>query len=117
MYVNSARVLPAITPESITGILPFIVIPAMATGTKCRMAQNAGCSSPAKMRPQTSAKVSVGKNGEAYAGGRTEFRRALDVSHPRLRVTGSAPGSLARVKPGAGAPCFCMLDYFDEYWS
>ncbi len=46
------------------------------------------------------------EKGEANAGGRTEFRRALDVTHPRLRVNGSTPGSLARVKPGAGYPVF-----------
>ena len=37
MYVNSARVFPAIIPESITDILPFILIAVMATGTKCRV--------------------------------------------------------------------------------
>lgn len=35
--MNSARVFPAIIPESITDILPFILIPVMATGTKCRV--------------------------------------------------------------------------------
>jgi hypothetical protein len=69
----------------------------MATGTKCRV-----------FRPGEDAAAnqheSVGRKNEANAGGRTEFRRALDVTHPRLRVNGSTPGSLARVKPGAGYP-------------
>ncbi len=97
--MNSARVFPAITPESITDILPFILIPAMATGTKCSVFRP-GEDAAANQRE------SIGrKNGEAYAGGRTEFRRALDVTHPRLRVNGSTPGSLARLKPGSGASC------------
>lgn len=75
MYVNSARVFPAITPESITDILHFILIPAMATGTKCRV-----------FRPGENAAANqregIGrKNGEDNTGGHTEFSRVSDQRH------------------------------------
>lgn len=106
MYVNSVRVLPAITPESSTGIPPLIAIPVMATGTKCSVFRP-GEDAAANQRE------SIGrKNGEAYAGGRTEFRRALIDSHPRLRVTASTPHSLARVKPGTGPSCSLYVGLF-----
>lgn len=104
--MNSARVFPAITPESITDILPFILIPAMATGTKYRVFRP-GENAAANQRE------SIGrKNGEAYAGGRTEFRRAVVDSNPRLRVTGSTPHSQARASPGPGPPCSLYVGLF-----
>lgn len=108
--MNSARVFPAIIPESITDILPFILIPVMATGTKCRVFRPGEDAAANQHESVGRKKVKPMLVAARNSGGHSTLLTHDSGLTVRLRVAG--PGE-ARGR----LPCFCMLDYFDGYWS
>lgn len=97
--MNSARVFPAIIPESITDILPFILIPVMATGTKCRVFRPGEDAAANQHESVGRKKVKPMLVAARNSGGHSTLLTHDSGLTVRLRV-------LARVKPGAGYPVF-----------